>query len=61
MLLMKAGYQPNAEQPATAVFMLRILYALVPCLCNILSIAIISFYPISEQAHAQIQREISRL
>ncbi len=39
----------------------KLAYALVPCLCNILSIAIISFYPISEQAHAQIQREIRRL
>lgn len=61
VLLAKAGYQPNAEQPGSAVFMLRVLYALVPCLCNILSIVIISFYPISEQAHAQIQREIGRL
>ncbi|MDX9962404.1 MFS transporter [Desulfobacter postgatei] len=61
VLLAKAGYQPNAEQPGSAVFMLRVLYALVPCLCNILSIVIISFYPISKQAHAQIQREIGRL
>jgi GPH family glycoside/pentoside/hexuronide:cation symporter len=61
LLLGNAGYDPNAEQPESAVFMLRILYALVPCLCNVLSIIIISFYPISEQVHTQIQNEIDRL
>ena len=61
LLLGHAGYQANAEQPASAVFMLKILYALVPCLCNVLSIVIISFYPISEQVHAKIQREINHV
>ena len=61
LLLGNAGYQANAEQPASAVFMLKILYALVPCLCNVLSIIIISFYPISEQVHAEIQKNIKQL
>jgi glycoside/pentoside/hexuronide:cation symporter, GPH family len=39
--------------------MLRVLYALVPCLCNVVSIAIISFYPISEEKHIQILRKIA--
>ena len=60
-LLGNAGYSPNVEQSETTVFMLRILYALVPCLCNVLSIVIMSFYPISEQKHAQIRRKIERM
>jgi len=48
------------EQTPSTVFMLRVLYALVPCLCNVLSIAIISFYPISEEKHIQIRSEIAR-
>lgn len=61
LLLGNAGYQANAEQSESAVFMLRILYALVPCLCNVLSIVIISLYPISEQVHTKIQRNIGHL
>jgi GPH family glycoside/pentoside/hexuronide:cation symporter len=61
LLLGHAGYQANAEQPASAVLMLKILYALVPCLCNVLSIIIISFYPISKQVHAKIQQDIKQL
>jgi GPH family glycoside/pentoside/hexuronide:cation symporter len=48
------------EQTAPTVFMLKALYALVPCLCNVVSIAIISFYPISEKEHARIRNEIER-
>ncbi|MDD9301944.1 MAG: MFS transporter [Desulfobacter sp.] len=58
LLLGNTGYSPNAEQSESTLMMLRVLYALVPCLCNILSIVIISFYPISQQAHARIRQEI---
>ncbi len=58
LLLGKSGYSPSIEQGASTVMMLRVLYALVPCLCNILAIVIISFYPISEQKHAQIRKTI---
>ena len=61
LLLGSTGYSPNIRQDETTVFMLRVLYALVPCLCNLLSMAIISFYPISEQAHARIRKQIERL
>ncbi len=57
-LLGNAGYSPNMEQKESTVVMLRILYALVPCLCNVLAIVIIFFYPISEKKHLQIRREI---
>ncbi len=58
ILLGNSGYSPNTEQGESVVMMLRVLYALVPCLCNILSIAIISLYPISEQKYAQIRKII---
>ena len=60
LLLGGTGYSPNIEQGESTVAMLKILYALVPCVCNVLSIAVISFYPISEQAHARIRKEIER-
>ena len=55
LVLGNTGYTPNMAQGEDTVFMLRVLYALVPCLCNILAIIIICFYPITEQRHAQIQ------
>ncbi len=58
LLLGRTGYRPNVEQTASTVLMLKVLYALVPCLCNVLSIVIIRFYPISEQEHARIRNEI---
>jgi len=59
LLLGTTGYSPNVEQTPSTVFMLRVLYALVPCLCNVVSIAIISFYPISEENHIQILKKIA--
>ncbi len=58
LLLGQAGYTPNVEQDESTVFMLRVLYALVPCLCNIVSIIIISFYPITQKKHEQIRAAI---
>ncbi|MCF8077028.1 MAG: MFS transporter [Desulfotignum sp.] len=60
LLLGRTGYRPNAAQTASTVLTLKVLYALVPCLCNILSIAIIRFYPISEKEHARIRSKIER-
>ena len=58
LLLGNAGYSPNMAQEDSTVMMLRVLYALVPCLCNIIAILIICFYPITEKKHAQIRKEI---
>ncbi|MCG8689186.1 MAG: MFS transporter [Desulfobacterales bacterium] len=55
-----AGYTPNIVQDESTIMMLRVLYALVPCICNAVSIAIISFYPISEKEHARIRTKIER-
>ncbi len=59
-LLGNAGYRPNITQSRETVDLLKILYALVPCLCNALSILIISFYPITEKYHSIIRNEIEK-
>ena len=60
LLLGSAGYQPNITQGEETVRMLRVLYALVPCLCNAAAILIISFYPITETVHNRIRNEIEK-
>jgi GPH family glycoside/pentoside/hexuronide:cation symporter len=55
-----AGYTPNAEQPAAVQMTLRVLYALVPSLCNIVAIAIAFAYPISSRLHGEIRKAIEQ-
>jgi GPH family glycoside/pentoside/hexuronide:cation symporter len=59
-LLGAAGYRPEVEQPERVVFTLRILYALVPCLCNAAAMAIALSYPITEDRHSAIRDAIMR-
>ena len=59
-ILGMAGYTPNAPQPAEVQMTLRVLYALVPSLCNIVAIVIACAYPISSRIHAEIRRAIAR-
>ena len=59
-LLGMAGYTPNAEQPAAVQTTLRVLYALVPSLCNIVAIVIAFAYPISSSLHADIRKAIEQ-
>jgi GPH family glycoside/pentoside/hexuronide:cation symporter len=54
-----AGYTPNVDQTEQVRLTLRILYALVPCLCNILAFIIVLAYPISSRMHAQIRTAIA--
>jgi len=54
-----AGYQPNAQQPAEVQMILRVLYALVPSLCNIAAIIIAFAYPISSRIHGEIRTAIA--
>jgi GPH family glycoside/pentoside/hexuronide:cation symporter len=55
-----AGYTPNAEQPAEVQMTLRVLYALVPSLCNIVAIVIAFAYPISSRLHGEIRKAIEQ-
>jgi GPH family glycoside/pentoside/hexuronide:cation symporter len=55
-----AGYVPGKAQPPEVVTSLRVLYALVPCLCNLLAFAIALSYPIGPKVHDDIRKAIAR-
>jgi GPH family glycoside/pentoside/hexuronide:cation symporter len=57
-LLGSAGYSPNSDQPEAVIQTLRYLYALVPCLCNLIAIGIIWEFPLDAQKHADIRSAI---
>jgi GPH family glycoside/pentoside/hexuronide:cation symporter len=54
------GYAPNTPQNESVLLTLRILYALVPSICNLVAIAIALYYPISGEVHASIRSAIVR-
>lgn len=54
-LLGYAGYEPNVEQGEAVVFSLKLLYGLVPCVCNVVAFAVALSYPISEEKHRHIR------
>ncbi len=60
MLLGKIGYRPGSEQPAEVILALRVLYALVPCLCNIIAIIVIWTFPLDARAHRAILDAIQK-
>jgi GPH family glycoside/pentoside/hexuronide:cation symporter len=53
------GYQPGAPQPPEVVGALKVLYALVPSLCNVAAFAVALAFPISQQAHERIRAGIA--
>lgn len=53
-----SGYTPNMDQPPTVQMTLRILYALVPSICNLLAILVAITYPINDKMHEKIKRGI---
>lgn len=57
-LLGRSGYVPNVPQSEEVRWMLRVLYALVPCCCNVLAFIIASRYPIDRSAHAAILKSV---
>lgn len=57
-LLGNAGYIPNTEQTEDVRFMLRVLYALVPSILNLIGLFIALTYPIDDKMHAQIRQAI---
>ena len=59
-ILGMVGYTPNVQQPAEVQMTLRVLYALVPSLCNIVAIAIACAYPISSRMHAEIRKAVAQ-
>ena len=59
LILGHFGYEPNTTQSSDVTFALRALYALLPCLCNILAFAIALAYPISHRVHNDIRLAIA--
>ncbi len=55
-----AGYTPNVQQTEEVQMTLRVLYALVPSLCNLVAIAIACAYPISNHIHSEIRNAIAQ-
>jgi GPH family glycoside/pentoside/hexuronide:cation symporter len=49
-----AGYVPNVPQSPDVVFTLRVLYAAVPSVCNLVAIGIALGYPIARAQHTAI-------
>ena len=58
-LLGAAGYDPKTEQSEDVILMLKILYALVPSLCNILGILIALAYPLNSRIHEDIRSAVA--
>jgi len=54
------GYTPNVEQSAEVQMTLRVLYALVPSLCNLVAMVIACAYPISSGIHTEIRKAIAQ-
>ncbi len=55
-----AGYTPNVEQTQKVQFILRMLYAFIPSLFNLLGLLVALAYPISDQIHAEIKQAIEK-
>jgi GPH family glycoside/pentoside/hexuronide:cation symporter len=58
-ILGEVGYTPNVEQSEGVLFTLRLLYALVPSVCNIVALLIALAYPISRKRHEDIRLAIA--
>ena len=59
-ILGMVGYTPNLQQSAEVQMTLRVLYALVPALCNMVAIVIACAYPISGRIHTEIRKAIAQ-
>ena len=58
-ILGSVGYAPNAEQSEEVLLTLRLLYALVPSVCNIVALLVALAYPISRKRHEDIRAAIA--
>ena len=54
------GYQPGVQQTEEVMLGLRMLYALVPSVCNFVALLIATTYPISAAVHGDIKAAIAR-
>lgn len=59
-LLGAVGYQPNVEQTPAVLLTLRLLYVVVPCVCNALAFVVLLAYPIDRAAHLAITEALAQ-
>jgi glycoside/pentoside/hexuronide:cation symporter, GPH family len=59
-LLGVSGYRPGEVQSESVVMTLRVLYALVPSLCNGVAILVALYYPITSDIHRLIREAIEK-
>jgi GPH family glycoside/pentoside/hexuronide:cation symporter len=57
-LLGMMGYEPGVAQSPQVLLSLRVLYALVPSLCNLAALCIVAAYPIDARVHNNIKKAI---
>lgn len=57
-ILGMVGYVPGEQQPPEVIQALKVLYALVPSVCNLVAFTIALTFPISPQAHQRILESI---
>lgn len=57
-ILGRTGYMPNVDQSPQVILTLRVLYALVPCICNAAAFVVLLAYPISRRVHEDIRNAI---
>jgi GPH family glycoside/pentoside/hexuronide:cation symporter len=55
-----SGYSPNVEQSEHVLFSLRLLYSLVPSVCNLVALFIALAYPINSTRHEEIRAAIEK-
>jgi GPH family glycoside/pentoside/hexuronide:cation symporter len=56
-----AGYQPSAPvQPEGVTQAIRVLFALVPPVLNMIGLSIMALYPLSERKHEQIRSAVAQ-
>ena len=60
-LLGRTGYTPDAAQSPMTILTLKILYALVPCVCQLIAMVIIGFYPITEVRFREIRTRLQSM
>jgi GPH family glycoside/pentoside/hexuronide:cation symporter len=59
-LLGAVGYVPNTAQSPQVLLTLRVLYIVVPCVCNALAFIILLGYPLDRRAHAKVVEALAR-
>jgi glycoside/pentoside/hexuronide:cation symporter, GPH family len=54
-----SGYQAGAEQPASALWAIRLLFGPLPCLLLFISIFLAFRFPINRQRHAELRARLA--